>query len=203
MDLGVFNDFWDGKPNHLPLLSLIELPGDENQSFNLKWSLFKLEAILKANTQEAINEGIKSLLEQEDWRLHLVAATSLLSLKQSKRENLNVLFWERLTRGSWVSPQILVALSISDTSFKTKGEKILLEGFTINYSQMSAIEHHVSRGGVPTTVSEKKVEAALNYLLNDTINNDDDNDSGGSIAQNWKERLDELITENKFKLGHF
>lgn len=203
MDLGIFKDFWDGKPNHLPFLSLVELPGDETQSFNLHLSISKLEDILQSNSEEAIIEGLKLLLEQEDWRLHLVASVSILLIKESKRGDLINLIWKRLSQGSWVSPQLLVVLSISDNSFIFKGEKIIAEGFQVNYSKLSAVDHHVSRGGVPASISEKKVEAAINYLINDVIEDNSDNDYGGSLVRNWEERLHELIEENRFKLGTF
>lgn len=203
MNIGIFSNFWDGKPNHLPLLSLVEMPYDDSQTFNVKISFLILESILETNTEESIQEGIKLLLENEDWRTHLVATVSLLAIKQSKRENLIDLFWKRLSQGSWVSPQILVALSMCDSFFSSKGKKILTEGFKINYSKLSAVDHHVSRGGIPATISEKKVLAAIDYLLNDSINDSDDNDAGGSIAKNWKERVDELIKQNKLKLGYF
>lgn len=203
MDLGIFTVFWDGKPNHLPFLSLVELPGDESQSFNLKLSISKLETIIGVNSEETIKQSINLLLKQEDWRLHLVALMSLLLLEELKRESLIVLFWERLSRGSWVSPQLLVALSMSDVNFKTKADKILIEGFVINYSQLSAIDHHVSRGGVSITTSEEKVITVIDYLLNGVINDNANNDYGGSIAQNWKQRLDELIEEGRFKIAHF
>ncbi|OHT47275.1 hypothetical protein [Flavobacterium tructae] len=206
MNLGIFKDFWDGHPNHLPFLSLVELTSDESQSFNLKLSFSKLEAILETNSEQKISDGIRLLLEQENWRAHLVASVSLLLISQAKRDRLINLYWERLSRGSWVSPQILTSLSRCDTSFNTKGEKILTEGFTINYASLSSIDHHVLRGGVPTTVSEKKIIAAVNYLLNNIINDNDDNydnDSGGSIAKNWKEKLTELIKENRVKLAYF
>lgn len=203
MDLGIFKDFWDGNPNHLPFLSLVELPGDETQSFNLRLSISKLEAILQSNSEHEIKQGIKLLLDQEDWRFHLVASISLLLIKESRRGDLFDLIWERLSKGSWVSPQLLVVLSMSDKSFIFKGEKILAEGFHIIYPKLSAVDHHVSRGGLPATISEKKVIAAINYLINDIIEDNEDNDYGGSLAQNWEEKLHELIIKNKLRLAIF
>ena len=202
MELGIFRNFWDGQPNHLPFLSLRSYT-DEPKEFNLKLSISKLEFILENSSEESIKESIKLLLSYEDWRLHLIASIALLNLRQTTRENLIPYFWERITKGSWVSPQMTVTLSFSDIQFKEKSKKILSEGLKINYFDLPAIEHHVSRGGTPKSIAEKKVIASLDYLLNNVVNDSSDNDGGGSICKGWKENLDELIQENKLKVGQF
>ncbi|RKR08778.1 hypothetical protein C8C82_0662 [Flavobacterium sp. 81] len=178
MELGIFKNFWDGQPNHLPFLNLISY-AEEPKEFNLKLSISKLESILENSSEESIIESIKLLLEYEDWRLHLVASMALLNLKQTTRKNITSYFWQRINKGSWISPQILVTLSFSDTEFKEKSKKILSESVKIDYSVLSEIEHHVSRGGTPKSIAEKKIIASLDYLLNDIINDSSDNDAGG------------------------
>ena len=202
MELGIFKNFWDGQPNHLPFLSLRSY-ADEPKEFNLKLSISKLEFILENNSEESIKESIKLILSYEDWRLHLIASMTLLSLRQTARESLTFYFWERINKGSWVSPQIMVTLSFSDIEFKEKSKKILSEGFKINYTNLSEIEHHVSRGGTPRNIAEKKIIASLDYLINDIVKDTDDNDFGGSISKSWKENLEQLIQQNKFKAEQF
>jgi len=202
MELGIFRNFWDGQPNHLPFLSFRSY-AEEPETFNLKLSISKIEFILENNSEESIKEGIQLLLLNEDWRSHLVASIALLSLKQATRESLLSYFWQRVSKGSWVSPQIMVTLSYSDVDFIAKGKKILSEDFKIDYADLSAIDHHVSRGGTPKSVAGKKVLASLDYLLNDVVNDTFDNDAGGSICKGWKENLDESIRQNKFKPEQF
>ena len=202
MELGIFKSVWDGQPNHLPLLNLYEMD-QEQAEFNLTQSITKLDFILTSNSPRSIQESIMFLLESVDWRPHLVATLSFLALRPSERGGLLPLFWGVLSRGTWVSPQILVALSVSDSEFKIKGERILVEGFKINYPRLSPVDHHVSRGGTPSTVSERKIIAAVDFLLNGVVKDTADNDAGGSIAKNWKERLEELVAQNKFKLGQY
>ncbi|MNF77103.1 hypothetical protein D3C85_401260 [compost metagenome] len=198
MNLGIFSTFWDGNPNHLPFLSLLQLPDDESQNFNLTLSFAKLEDILESNTVQSIYKGIKLLLNQENWIMHLVTAVSLLFIKQSTRESVNDLFWERLSRGIWFSPQILVALSKCDPSYDEKAGKILIEGLKISYAPLTAVDHHIARG-VPAAVFENKTIAATNYLLHNVIEDNADNDYGTSLAQNWQEKLHQLQKENKLK----
>ncbi|OOV16119.1 hypothetical protein [Flavobacterium sp. LM4] len=202
MELGIFKKFWDGQPNHLPFLSLRSY-ADEPKEFNLNLSISKLEFILENNSEESIKESIKLILSHEDWRLHLIASMTLLTLRQTTRENLTPYFWERINKGSWVSPQIMVALSLTDIEFKEKSKKILSEGLKINYSDLPEIEHHVFRGGTPRNIAEKKIIASLDYLINDIVNDTHDNDAGGSICKSWKENLEQLILQNKFKLQQF
>lgn len=202
MELGIFKNFWDGQPNHLPFLSLVSF-AEESKDFSLKLSISKLEFILENSSEELITNSIKLLLSYEDWRLHLIASMALLNLRQSTRKNLAPYFWERINKGSWVSPQIMVTLSFTDVEFKEKSKKILSEGLKINYSDLSEIEHHVSRGGTPKNIAEKKIIASLDYLLNDIVNDTSDNDGGGSICKSWKEKLEQLIQQNKFKLEQF
>ncbi|WP_124019451.1 hypothetical protein [Flavobacterium hydrophilum] len=68
---------------------------------------------------------------------------------------------------------------------------------------MPEVKHHVSRGGTPRNIAEKKIIASLDYLINDIVNDTHDNDTGGSICKSWKENLKQLILQNKFKLQQF
>lgn len=202
MELGVYRNFWDGQPNHLPFLSFRNF-SDEPKEFNLKLSIAKLETILSENTEFNVKNNIKLLLENEDWRLHIVASIVLLMLKKDNNQDLIDLFWLRIKNGSWVSPQILVTLSYSDLNFKDKSRKILNDGLNINYTKLSPIEHHSARGGTPKSMAEKKVLASIDYLLNGIVNDNSETDAGGSISKSWKENLESLIYQNNFKIGQF
>lgn len=201
MVFGVFNSFWDEHPNHLPFLNLRESL-DDPKEWNLQISIAKLYSILKAHSDGDINEGIRQLLKSDDWRPHIVALISILSFDSQRRNEFIDLLWDRLSRGSWTSPQILVVLSIIDKDFKSKASKIISEGFTVNYGQLtSSIEHQVSRGGTSTKEASAKVVAVINFILNKHMTDSVDSDQGASIAKNWTERLTILIDEGKIRVG--
>ncbi len=72
LDFGIFKEFWNGNPNHLPLMGLHN-DNDEPKEWNLNKSLDRLDLICDENSKELIIEGIHKLLNNEDWRPHLVA----------------------------------------------------------------------------------------------------------------------------------
>jgi hypothetical protein len=200
MEFGVFNNFWDGHPNHLPFLNLRESKADPKE-WNLQTSISKLYSILKSHSDEEVNEGIRQLIESEDWRPHIVALISILSFDSTRRDEFIGLLWDRLSRGSWTSPQILVVLSIIDKDFKSKANKIISEGFTVSYSHLTSIEHHVSRGGTSTKSASGKVVAAINFILNKTATDAVHNDEGASLAKGWTEGLKKLVNEGRIRVG--
>ena len=200
MEFGVFNNFWDEHPNHLPFLNLRESK-DDPKEWNLQTSIAKLYSIQKSHSDEDINEGIRQLIKSEDWRPHIVASISILSFDSIRRDEFIGMLWDRLSRGSWTSPQILVVLSIIDKDFKSKANKIISDGFTVDYSQLTSIEHHVSRGGTGTKAASAKVVAVIDFILNKTVTDNIDSDQGASIAKRWAERLNKLINEGKIRVG--
>jgi hypothetical protein len=202
MEFGVFNSFWDGHPNHLPFLNLRESK-DDPKEWNLQTSIAKLYSILKSHSDGNINEGIRQLIKSDDWRPHIVASISILSFDSQRRNEFIDLLWERLSRGSWTSPQILVVLSIIDKDFISKASKIVSEGFAVNYSQLTPIEHHVSRGGTSIKEASAKVVAVIYFLLNKIMTDSVDSEQGASIAKNWTESLTKLIDEGKIRVGQF
>lgn len=200
MEFGVFSSFWDGHPNHFPFLNLRESKDDPIE-WNLQRSISKLYSILNSHTSSDINAGVRQLIESENWRTHLIASISILSFESERRNAFCGMLWDRLSRGSWISPQILVVLSIIDSDFKTKAERILDEGFTVNYSNLSSTEHHTFRGGTSSKVASDKIVAAINYILNKKIIESMYSDEGASIAKGWSENLTELILSGRIKLG--
>jgi hypothetical protein len=202
MEFGVFNSFWDGQPNHLPFLNLQESK-DDPKEWNLQTSIAKLYLILESHTEMDINEGIRQLIKSDDWRPHIVGSISILSFDSQRRNGFIDLLWDRLSRGSWTSPQILAVLSIIDKDFISKANKIINEGFTVNYSQLTPIEHHVSRGGTSVKEASAKVVAVINFLLNKIVIDSVDSDQGALISKTWTESLTKLIEEGKIRVGRF
>ncbi|WP_346883254.1 hypothetical protein [uncultured Algibacter sp.] len=187
LDFGIFKDFWNGHPNHLPLMGL---NNDNNQpaEWNLNKSLERLDLICDNNDQELIINGIHKLLNNQDWRPHLVAI--LVSFKLTPTEQIKLIpeLWTRLEKGSWISPQILSVLSIIDNEFELKAKEILNNGFKVNYSPMGMAEHHSARGPEGSKEASEKVTSSINSLL------ENQNDDFG-----WKGKLIKLIENKKFK----
>lgn len=199
MEFGVFNNFWDEHPNHLPFLNLRESE-DDPKEWNLQTSITKLYSILKSHSDEDVNEGMRQLIDSEDWRPHIVASISILSFDWTRRDEFIGLLWDRLSRGSWTSPQILVVLSIIDKDFESKASKIISEGFAVSYSPLTPIEHHVSRGGASAKAASAKVVTVINFILNRTATDSIENE-GASIARGWAGSLNKLIDQGKIRVG--
>jgi hypothetical protein len=200
MEFGVFNNFWDEHPNHLPFLNLRESK-DDPKEWNLQTSITKLYSILKSHPDGDVNEGIRQLINSDDWRPHIVASISILSFDSTRRDEFIGLLWDRLSRGSWTSPQILVVLSIIDKDFESKARKVISEGFVVSYSPLTPIEHHVSRGGVSAKAASAKVVTVINFILNRTATDAIGYDEGASIAKGWAESLNKLIDQGKIRVG--
>jgi hypothetical protein len=199
MNFGVFNIFWDQHPNHLPFLNLMESAHDPKE-WNLQISISKLDSILETNSKEQLSEGINLLLQSKDWRPHLVAIISLLTFEAIEREKLINQLWERLAYGSWISPQILVVLSLIDRNFISKAERLLDEEFKVNFTGTSSIEHYVSHGGITTGASKLKIIGAIHYLLGKTLDRENDLEQGGAIAKSWSDRLFELSLSKRLQI---
>ena len=200
LNFGVFNEFWNGYPNHLPFMNLYDVANPPSE-WNLTKSIDRLDYIIFKNSIHDIVDGIRLLLSNENWRPHLVACLATLKVDKERQSQIKVYLWNRLQSGSWASPQILVILSIIDPEFNIKAKQICKNGFSITYSEMPMHEHHSARGPAGTHIDNNKVIASTEYLLNGVITDSEDNDNGGSLAKNWKENLLRLIESKKFELG--
>lgn len=189
LDFGIFKEFWNGHPNHLPLMGLHN-DNDEPKEWNLNKSLDRLDLICDENSKELIIEGIHKLLNNEDWRPHLVAILVSFKISTDEQQRLIPEFWKRLEKGSWISPQILSVLSIIDKEFESKGRQILNNGFKVDYSPIKMTEHHSARGPEGSNGASEKVFSSINTLLE---NQDDD--------FGWKGNLIQLIKNKRFKIN--
>ncbi len=189
LDFGIFKEFWNGHPNHLPLMGLHN-DNDEPKEWNLNKSLERLDLICDNNSEELIIKGIHNLLRNENWRPHLVGILASFKISPEEQKKLIPNFWARLEKGSWISPQILSVLSIIDVEFELKGKGILDNGFRVSYSPMEMIEHHSARGPEGSKGASEKVINSINALLE---NKDDD--------FGWKGNLTQLIKSKRFKIN--
>lgn len=188
---GIFNSFWDEGPKHMSLLRLL-ISNDIEIESSRDSSLECVYSILRNNPVESIIDGIKLLIENPDWRPDLVACIALLALTPTNRERVLDLYWKRLNIGSWVSPQLVVTLSTVDPDFISRIDSLYKEEFHSPNSEPRA-----------TALSNRKVQAAVEFILTNEVNHDRNFDSGASIASGWKTNLLKLIDEGKVVLGEF
>jgi hypothetical protein len=120
----VFEPFWKGRLYYLTFLHLTDRKNDDGQSA-LDEALQALYTILESNPRKEIDGGIHSLLTELDWRAHLVALISLLALKPANHRFQFEMLWQRIHKGSWVSPQIVAVLQLLDSEFEKRGRCIL------------------------------------------------------------------------------
>ncbi|GAB5526201.1 MAG: hypothetical protein Roseis2KO_40730 [Roseivirga sp.] len=199
LNYGVFSEFWDGHPNHLPLLNLYE-PPESHKDLNLAKSIDRLDFIISTNSEEAITDGIQLLLEDDNWRPHLVAALVILKISKIQQSKMKMLLWKRVKQWSWVSPQILVVLSMIDPEFDRLAKDLQGYGYKTEHANMDGLLENQKKGPVQITINESKAIASAQYLLNGAIVDTDNNDRGGSIAKNWKQNLMKLIETGRFSL---
>jgi hypothetical protein len=159
------------------------------------------------NSKNVSNE-IMSLLAENDWRPHLVAAAAILiqkKLPSKVYENL----WRAFDKGSWVSPQLAVVAWLRDSNFEVSAKQRIHNGCPQNTKQideLSPIERHVIAGPASNSGRSAKALAALIYLvglsegangwLMQELQRDEiktllkqDEDFGGTIAEKWLSSL--------------
>ena len=191
MKFGIFDNFWDNQPNHLPLLNLrIDL--SDTETFNLGKSFKLIDKIIYENSTEDIYNDTRILLVESNWRPHLLALITILKLDKSDQQKFIGFLWKRLFLGTWVSPQFLVTLSKIDFNFKEKSKVILndngIEKFRVNYLN----EQELAGIKFKSELSENKILNSIRYLIDGIYLTDIDDDNGAKIAENWNEKLSEL-----------
>jgi hypothetical protein len=224
MEFGIFNSFWDGRPNHLPFLQLNEdveptideiytnsrinwpdgiplpepIPPEKRISLEISTSL--LRSIINKSNIELLESGLESLLLSPDWRPHLVAAIAVCFINKIHNRNMSNRLWDRLGKGSWVSPQICVVLSKINGHFTEHADQIIKYGIIIKYEDnLASVEAHSFLGPGGKDAESRKYLQALEYLTVGKINNEIDDYNGGKIAQRWKVNFDRFYTTKILK----
>jgi len=176
-NLGLFNQFWDEHPHHLPFLSLVQrdLPV---KPWDLNNSLARLDDILLNNPQHQLWADLMLLLESDNWRAHLVAVCSIFKIPKTKHQLYINKLWELVENGSWVNPQIVATLSIIDDKFKTNAKRIY----------ESLLKQNINGQAL-----DEKLNCLLVFFLEDKIIANDVFENHATIAQTWKENLLYLI----------
>lgn len=135
-------------------------------------SLLKLRNAEKAilTVQKAIQEStnlekeIKILLEDIDWRPHLVACTALLMIHSTNFIND---LWKTFDRGSWVNPQLAVVAYFYDNNFSQNAKERLDKRCLIQFEltePISTLEFHIATGGSGSDQISRKSMASLMAL---------------------------------------
>jgi hypothetical protein len=157
---------------------------------------------------------ICQLLADANWRPHLVAAVAMI-VSGYHAEAVRLL-WRRLDTGSWVTPQIGVALSIVDPEFLQRARERLEAGCPLDSSdlrQMTAIERHSAAGPAGAVARSAKAAKVLLYLvrmrlpqsewLDDVVAATDfqslireDIDGSDGIAEVWFQRVAAIMSED-------
>lgn len=196
MKFGIFDKFWDNQPNHLPLLNLsIDL--SETETFNLGKSLKLIDEIISKNQIEDIYNDTRKMLDELNWRLHLVAFITILKLDKPEQQKFIGFLWKRLCLDTWVSPQLLVTLSKIDFNFKEKAELIINEIGLNKFRENYLSEQELAERKFNYELTDNKTLNSLRYLKDGKFLTEVDDDNGAEIAQNWNKQLVEL---NKLEL---
>lgn len=191
MPFGIFNSFWDGHPNHLPLLRL-RINSSNAGSINLEKSLKRIDQIIANNSFEEIYEDGCKILAEFNWRPHLVLFITILKLEKPEQEKFVPLLWKRLCLGTWVSPQLLVTLSNIDADFKKTSKKIITNIGLQEFRTLHLNEQEIMQRKFNYEINDRKILNALRYLTTGEFLINEDDDNGGSIAKNWNEKVNEL-----------
>lgn len=153
---------------------------------------------------------IRQLLADPNWRLHLVAAVAVI-VSDYDSETTKCL-WHCIDRGSWVTPQIGVALYLVDPDFELHSRTRLEAGCPVDVSNLMPMtnpERHSAAGPAITVERSAKAAATLLQLLRQTsplpnwverVSDSEDMqsllaedfDPSASIADGWLHRIKEI-----------
>jgi len=114
--LGVFFEkkFINGKPCAVCIVGYAEL-----LNLKLEDSTMTINRLIQAvEESDNITDEIITLLNSPNWRTQLIATIAILYLEEN--EELILKLWNAFDQGSWVSPQIAVALFLKDKNFRER-----------------------------------------------------------------------------------
>jgi hypothetical protein len=109
---------------------------------------------------------IRRLLADSNWRPHLVAAVAVIVSGHDSEATKYL--WHRFDTGSWVTPQIGVALYLVDREFEAQSRPRLEAGCPVDVSDLMSMtgpERHSAAGPAGTADRSAKTAATLLQLL--------------------------------------
>jgi hypothetical protein len=155
------------------------------------------------------------LLSEPNWRPHLVAAIALIVSGHDSEATRCM--WHRFDTGSWVTPQIGVALYLVDRDFEAQSRLRLEAGCAVDVCDLTSMtrpERHTARGPAGTIDRSAKAAATLRQLLRTTSPipswvqrvSDSENlrallaqdiDASATITDKWLHRVKEITRANR------
>jgi|SRR5271157_4166565 len=197
---GVFSLLFNSEPGYMDLL----IPDPR------RGKLAVSRVIECCHSSSDPSPDINRLLDQENWRPHLVAAVALSALDYSQ-VSFNKL-WDAFDAGSWVTPQLAVAAYLRDPEFSDQARARVQARCPINASRLtpcSPLERHLAFGPAGPLERSAKAAGALIYLLNllgplewlttELVSPDlaallsADRDHASLIAKTWLESLKAIL----------
>jgi hypothetical protein len=203
-EFGIFEKVFQDWRGYLPLLNLST--EDAPESVKL--------------VQRCCNEAtdpfpdICHLLKEYNWRPHLVAAVAMINT--GYQATALKLLWRLVDTGSWVTPQLGVALFLVDPDFQSQARIRLEAGCPIDVAgliAMSPLERHSAAGPGGSIHMSAKAAATLLHLskmvspkpgwVEEMATSQKtrellahDLDESDIIAEGWLEQIKRLIDED-------
>lgn len=159
--------------------------------------------------------NICRLLMDSNWRPHLVASVAVII--SGYNADATKCLWRCIDTGSWVTPQIGVALRLVDPHFEHLSRIRLESGCSVDLSDLQSMqepERHSAAG--PAGVLGRSAKAAATLLqllqtvsptpswLEQVSNSEDlrvlvaqDIDGSAAIADSWMHRIREITTGSR------
>ncbi len=150
---GIFSPLFGSEPAYLDLLHLRNIH-----------AVSKVRDCCRASSNPIPDIG--RLLDEANWRPHLVGATALAVLGYDRVAFDK--FWSAFDAGSWVAPQLAVVAYLRDPDFPEKAKVRVLSRCPVDLSRvtpMDALERHVVSGPAGSIERSAKAANSLIYLL--------------------------------------
>jgi hypothetical protein len=198
-----------GPRNALSYLSLLNL-NDEKEVTEVIRQIHSSCHSSIHDDDDAIYNAVRILLEQRDWRMHLVAAVAVY-LCENVMPLLIEATWEAFDNDSWVTPQLAVILSLVDTQFHVAAIERLKQNYIlhqeqqqlddeeledrnlyrryINYKALDSLVQLLKIDGYHADSTPDEFATLSNFVLKVT---DPDDANGGQIAVGWRRRFLEI-----------
>jgi hypothetical protein len=156
------------------------------------------------------------MLASPNWRPHLVAAVAVLCSENRERYSDNI--WEAFDSGSWVAPQLAVALSYCDRDFVVNAKNRILNGCPVMPPYgLSPVERHSATGPAGSAARSGKNMSSLIEMLTMLETEDDwlsslrqepklkkvlsaDIDDSAGLTQSWMTGIRQSLIPLEIKL---
>lgn len=123
-----------------------------------------IERIRSALRSADASEYIVKQLTDSNWRPHLVAAVAALLSKDPG--DFSSALWSAVDAGSWVAPQLIATLSLTDPEFVANAKRHIQQRCPVSVPMgLSSLERHSATGPAGVHQRSAKNLAALVALL--------------------------------------